>query len=87
VVVVTFTSINVDKTLALRHLEAIMYVNDSAKRLGRMLYTTNKAPLEMERSSEGSEEATEGEKEGRGAPFCVRRRYDTTRNESSIGRL
>jgi hypothetical protein len=87
VVVVTFTSMNVDKTLALRHLEAMMHVNDSVKRLGLVLYTRNKAPVEMERSGEGSEEASEGEKAGGGAPFCVRRRHDTTRHGSSSGRL
>ena len=82
VVVVTFTSMHVDKTIALRHLEAMMHVNDSAKRLGLVLYTRNKAAVEMERSGEGSEEASEGEKEGRGAPFYVRRRHDTTRHDA-----
>ena len=52
-----------------------------------MLYTRNKAAVEMVRSGEGSEEATEGEKEGAGAPFCVRRRHNTTQHGSSSGRL
>ena len=37
----------------------------------------NEAPVAMVRSAEGSKGASESEEDGRGAPFCVRRRETT----------
>ena len=48
--------------LALCHLQAMMHVNELVKRLRLMQCTRNKAPVELERSVEGSEETSEGEK-------------------------
>ena len=55
-----------------------MRVNGWARDEAEMLGMTKEALVVMQRSAEGSEGASRSEADGRGAPFCMRRRHVTT---------